>query len=422
MGIKGLTKFIAECGEPVSYREFAKQCIAVDAFQRIYKYCSSLNMWDDKVEMRNKFNKHLKAIMNCINQLIRFQIQPIFVFDGLAIASKAKHANKDIVDETINSDESSPEVPLETPEEKIKKDKKSHVNVFKISPQQIKECEKLIKYIGMPFLRAPYEADSQCAAITIYSNKTKKNISTIMTDDTDVLVFGAHSILKMLPIKSIQQFRMLLQEFIATNPNRSKKYSVKNIIDILNRQDIIQLFSTKFNITVEYDYNTLIEFSDPTTINFAIKYDIEVVLSFLTKKANAILEKLHKEPIKMTHENFVDMCVLFGTDYLPRLQGLTIDNIFEYFVESNFSIETFLKIVPVSVPSNFMEIVKDVKYYYENASVIDPSTIDTTIYEPNDRELACYLRDFGFSKFQSECNISKYRRNFDILTRFVYKN
>ena len=78
------------------------------------------------------------------------------------------------------------------------------------------------------------------------------------------------------------------------------------------------------------------------------------------------------------------MCVLFGTDYLQRLRHFTVNMIFDTFVISNCDLLEYVKKISenMKLPENYMESVYDVKYYYANASVIDPTTIDVKLKLP----------------------------------------
>jgi 5'-3' exonuclease len=270
MGIKELTKFIEPCGVLVSYDEYSHQYVAVDAFQKIYKYCvarcdtrgcketyihggvkisDTSNDSDtyNSIQSDEKtiFNKHLRAIINCVNQLIKFKIMPIFVFDGSSITSKVKNKKPTETSDTQNTNTDIKQENTHTKTEQIKKN-------FKISPQQIKECEILISHIGIPYVRAPFEADSQCAAMTMKT--CSADIKTVITDDTDALVFGSSSILRMLPMSLVDSVRILFSSFIKSSPDPSCEYSILDILEKnkMNGNDFICNLLNKMNFNIKY--------------------------------------------------------------------------------------------------------------------------------------------------------------------------
>ena len=430
MGIKELTKFIEQCGVLVSYDEYSNQYVAVDAFQKIYKYCvvrgngnTDSNGENDMCNIQNSakmtFNKHLRAIMNCINQLIKFKIIPIFVFDGSSITSKIK--NKITCEQNKKTTSITDQLYTKSDTTSIKNEQIK--KVFKISPQQIKECEILISHIGIPYVRAPFEADSQCAAMTMKT--CNAGIKTVITDDTDALVFGSRSILRMLPMTMVDSMRKLFSDFIKTSPNPDYEYSIHDILErnkiygncITNYGDIIFKLQNKLNINIKYSYKTIVKFSDMYAINFAIRYDIDDVLQFLKNRANNILIKNQKNIInEFTKTNFIDMCILFGTDYLPRIANMCVNDVFKHYVMSDFDIVKFVNTLENKhIPSNYLTTVDDVREYYMNASVIDPNTIDMTIYKPQDNEIYNQLQNSGFSYSFISNNLKNYKYNFSYL-------
>lgn len=428
MGIKGLTKFIGECGKLVSYSSYKNSYVAVDIFQKLYKYCAIRDNYS--TQMNVQYNKHLKAVMNCVNHLTKFQIIPIFVFDGSSLAMKIKNKKDSSIENDVQSiiiSDTSQNIFKKDTEnninenESVEKDEKKNVKrpSFKITPQQIKDCEKLLDYVGLPNIRAPYEADSQCAALTLMSNLI--NVQTVITDDTDALVFGAKSILRMLPITMVNTLRKLFNNYIETNPNKTQKICIRDIIKHLH-EDVRSLdLDQKINLDIQYSFDEIKTFSDMNIINFAISYELNDVNTFLLERANYILDENNLQRIeKFTKDNFIDMCILFGTDYSQRVNDMNIDEIFKNFVLSGLNVETFLDSLGSGHKSrnkNYIDQYNDVKEYYKNASVIDPRTVDISIKEPIDEELRSFLQSFGFSRYYTSSNLYKYKQNISTILK-----
>jgi hypothetical protein len=107
------------------------------------------------------------------------------------------------------------------------------------------------------------------------------------------------------------------------------------------------------------------------------------------------------------------MCILFGTDYLPRISSMCVNDVFKHYVMSDFDIVKFIDTLENKhIPTNYLEMVNDVKEYYMNASVIDPNTIDMTIYKPLENELCKQLQNAGFSYSFISNNLRNYKNNF----------
>lgn len=408
MGIRELSKFIETCGKIVPYNEYAGQYIAIDAFQCIYKYCCNKVYMDPQI----KFNGHIRAILNCSNNFINHGIVPIFIFDGSSIAIKVKNKASN---DTQNQYE------------------QHHANnfkqrQFKISPQQIKECEKILECLGIPHIRAPFEADSQCAALM--TKKSVVKVRTVMSEDTDTLVFGAMSMIRCIPYHVSIALEKLFKTFNATNSDR-EPHSICEMIDTIGSPEY-DILRNKLDIHIKYDRKMLSNMIEYGMSNFIIRYHIDDVLSFLKEATNKILTKNNRNTIDtFTHKNFVDMCILFGSDYLPRATNEHAIDIFERFVLFDMDIPKYTKNVfiegehhvirdatnsmnlsehntceklvcnehadDVNQMTHYISNVNSVNEYYMNASVIDPNTIDVTLYRPMKTELYECLKKQGFT-------------------------
>lgn len=541
MGIKGLTRFISRCGKLTLYESYASQWVAIDALQKIYNRCLA------KLNVGEITNEHVKSIINCIVQLTKYGIKPMFIFDGTSVYFKIKHKeqqniqpSKDgtVCDVTVNikdgmmgcdkKDEVRNEMrivkdginddikikgdvkddEIDTVKDcvsddiGIKKDVKSEKidivkdgiidgirikegvkcdkidivkgvvkdiveNVinkvssetkhtqprkqFKIEPKQIRECEKLIHLIGFPCIRAPYEADSQCAAMTMKNSHVK--MGTIITNDTDALAFGSSSILKMIQINIVSQLRQLFNDFIRKyndsiickkrvfDPKRAQclrtkrysdfdnlMYSINDMLTILGRTDQIKYFDDRLNINEKYPVSVIKKFCDMRNISFALKFELDDVLSYFTRSANKILIE-HKKTLisSFSQKCFIDLCILLGTDYMtipitkkklsesdtdPIIisekeshtetigdRQLSTEEIFEAYVLCNFNIKNVIDNMTVlsDIKKNeCMETVEIVREYYMNATVIDPNTIDMKINPAKNKEITELLDPMGF--------------------------
>lgn len=405
MGIRGLTRFIAQCGKLVTYNEYSGQYIAVDAFHRIYKYCSMKNMSEHVYEYA-----YICAVTSCASHLAQFNVIPFFVFDGTALQYKIK--NKESVEKSKQENTAHlKDTPIA---EKYQKG-------FKISPKQIKECEEIIKYLGFPQVRAPHEADSQCAAMTM--RQSVDRIGAIITDDTDALVFGASAILKMLSIKIVNILRDIFYNFCSKQVDTTIKYSIHDVLLILNMEKLEILLVHELDIHEKYSFAKIKQMSDKTTVQFALKIALNDVLECLKERSNIILRELNQSQItEFTKNDFINLCLVAGTDYSRRACTINIEQIFSLFVKCNFNVEKVLQNPQVATTLSVdelrtrMEVVYD---YYMNASVIDPNSIDMRLYKPNRSELAKLLPKYGFNYGLVDRTVRLFESNFSKLASMV---
>lgn len=385
MGVRGLFKFISRCGRITLYEKLAGQCVAIDVFQKIYKYCMN-----KKYNYDNPQNAHLKAILNTTNHLLQYNIIPVYIFDGTALQFKVKNKTTVKIENTNSTNEDG-----------------NITEFFKIAPKQIKECEKLIRLIGFKGFRAPYEADSQCAAMTMESCDTR--MVSVITDDTDTLVFGARSILRMFPYNVIMNIKLIIRLFLQKNQCSNQMFSFVDMIKLINQPELLERIKTHFDVRRKYDINDLRKIILSNDVNFAMEFTLEDVLNYLTSLTPYWGRK------KFTQSNLIDISILFGSDYLIRRVKDTNETIFNDYVKNDCDIQKYITFK--NLGENYLKVVLDVKNYYENASVMDPNTMDLSIDIPMKEELKTYLVEHGFPIWFIEMSILKYERIYDICSK-----
>jgi flap endonuclease-1 len=147
---------------------------------------------------------HIHAILLKTLSLLKNKIKPIFVFDGkppdiknfiLDTRKKTKSKTKQIINdiniELENSSDDSEKIILQ---EKLKK---LSARIITIGLEEIQECKQVLTLLGIPFIDAPEEADSQCAWLS------KNNIvDYVASEDMDLLTFGTKKLLRGLNSKN----------------------------------------------------------------------------------------------------------------------------------------------------------------------------------------------------------------------------
>lgn len=319
MGINCFSKFFSEILVKKDINDLKNKIVIVDAVYIIYKYCIAIrNTGKDYVNNNGNLSSHLFAIFNVSTFLLKNNITPIFVFDGKTpdikkntILDRKKKKVK-AINELNNT-----EIIIDT-NNYIKNFKKS----FHLEEIHYLECQLLLDSLSINYIIAPEEADSQCATLSYYNDK----IAGIISDDTDILVFGGKKLIKNFNIKT-----------------RSFEEYSKN--DILN---------------------------------------------FIIEKANNIRINHNLDMINnITHKDFITYCILLGNDYLDSIKYLKYDKIFEYLVLCDFDIIKFIDYIKINLNDskysyndeylqNYLEKFNNVYNYYLNSIVYDNN--DLVVY------------------------------------------
>ena len=291
MGSKGLWAFIKPVIKQVSLNKLKNKRLVIDIILYLHKYIISIR--NKGTEIKNKNNKnitHLVSLYNIIKQLTSYNILPICVFDGKPPELKKNTVNKrkmtvekskKIVDElnkeiiklyedweeinltddnvtkpeliTINENNLSCEndIYIEKIEEYEKIITSEYIKHFKkchsITKDEINECKDLLKLMGIPYITSTEEADKETAELY---NKYKHLMSGILTEDSDILLYGGGCIYKDINFVTNTVNEINISDVLEYLENKSKE-----IIDEYKIQYNYKIINDKFN------FNNLIDFS-----------------------------------------------------------------------------------------------------------------------------------------------------------------
>ena len=190
MGIKNLLKFFSDQTEIIkekNHNEYYGKKIAIDISILMYQVVIAIrNSGSDLTNMKGEITSHILGLFNKTISFLEKGIIPIFVFDG-----KPPQLKKKILETRRQSRKKALEKlsDAKTDSEKIKYLKRSVC----ISRVQIDQCRELLNLMGIPYIDAPQEADSQLAYLC------KENIVyAVLTEDMDILTFGSPRIIRNL--------------------------------------------------------------------------------------------------------------------------------------------------------------------------------------------------------------------------------
>lgn len=206
MGIKNLLKFLNNYDnivDVIDYDNFNGEKIAIDISIILYQVIIAIrNSGADLTNQQGYITSHILGLFNKTISLLKKNVVPIYVFDGIPPDFKKNtiDARKDIKKKAYLKYESSTD-----PDEKIKYFKRT----VSISQEQFNDCRELLKLMGIPYIDAPCEADSQCAYLV------KKNIAqSVITEDMDILTFGSNKIYRNFSSRNKSTLKIELKKVL----------------------------------------------------------------------------------------------------------------------------------------------------------------------------------------------------------------
>ncbi|KAI2467367.1 hypothetical protein F4781DRAFT_402601 [Annulohypoxylon bovei var. microspora] len=186
MGIQGLLPLLKSIQKPTELKKFNGETFAVDAYGWLHRGTVSCAI---ELAQGKPTRKYVDFAMNRVKMLQHFGITPYMVFDGGFLPSKAL---------TEASREKRREEAKKTGFELLKAGKptQAHTELQKavdVTPEMARHLIEELKKAGVPYVVAPYEADPQLVYL-----EQQGHVSGILSEDSDLLVFGAKRLLTKL--------------------------------------------------------------------------------------------------------------------------------------------------------------------------------------------------------------------------------
>ncbi len=180
-------------GKQVTVDELKGKTLAVDAFNMLYQFITTIRQPDGSplTDSKGRTTSHLIGLFYRLTNLLKKDVRFVFVFDGESHELKQAETRRraDIKQKAEEMYKEAKEV------EDLEQMKKYASRTARLSKEMIQESKDLISAMGIPFIEAPSEGEAQCAKIV-----RDGNAYAVMSQDADSMLFGAPRIIKNLSI------------------------------------------------------------------------------------------------------------------------------------------------------------------------------------------------------------------------------
>ncbi|KAI9925660.1 hypothetical protein ASPWEDRAFT_52276 [Aspergillus wentii DTO 134E9] len=186
MGIKGLHGLLKSIQKPCNLKKFSGQTLGVDAYGWLHRgtIACSVDLVLDKPT-----TKHIDFVLNRVRMLLYFGITPYLVFDGDDLPSKSG-TESDRHERRKQSKALGLELQRKGRMAEAYQELQKAVDV---TPYMARQLIEELKKLKIQYVVAPYEADAQLVYL-----EREGIINGIISEDSDMLVFGAKRLLSKL--------------------------------------------------------------------------------------------------------------------------------------------------------------------------------------------------------------------------------
>ncbi|KAJ5555191.1 hypothetical protein N7535_007632 [Penicillium sp. DV-2018c] len=186
MGIKGLHGLLKSIQKPCHLKKFSGQTLGVDAYGWLHRgtvACSADLVLD------NPTRKHIDFVLNRVRMLLFFGVKPYLVFDGDNLPSKSGTEQ-----DRYRRRQESKALGLELQRKgRMPEAYQEFQKAVDVTPYMARQLIEELKQMNVQYVVAPYEADAQLVYL-----EQQGDIDGIISEDSDLLVFGAKRLISKL--------------------------------------------------------------------------------------------------------------------------------------------------------------------------------------------------------------------------------
>lgn len=210
----------------IEFSELKGKTIAVDAFNAIYQFLSTIRQPDGTplMDSKKRVTSHLSGLFYRNINLLREGIKLVYVFDGEA--PKMKRATNDKRRE--NKDIAFEKYQRAKEEEDIESMGKYARQLSSIDSEKIAESKELLEAMGIAIIQAPGEGEAQASFMAQHND-----IYAVGSQDYDSLLFGAPRLIQNL---TLARKRKTFSGYVSIGPELIELGRVLNTLQINHDQ------------------------------------------------------------------------------------------------------------------------------------------------------------------------------------------
>ena len=241
MGVTELGKLInKEARREIKLEQLAGRCIALDAYNALYQFLSSIRQPDGTplMDRLGRVTSHLSGLFYRTINLLEAGIKVVYVFDGRPPEFKLIE-----IEERRRAKEKAIEEVVKALREGRREDVAKYMKraVF-LTSEIVDDAKKLLSYMGVPWVQAPSEGEAQAAYMAM-----RGHCWGVGSQDYDSLLFGSPRLVRNL---AVSPRRKIGEDVVEVSPEVIELDAVLKSLRLKNREQLVDLA-----ILLGTDYN-----------------------------------------------------------------------------------------------------------------------------------------------------------------------
>jgi flap endonuclease-1 len=227
--------------EEVSNEELKNKILAVDAYNLLYQFLSSIRQYDGSllVDSKGRVTSHLAGLFNRITKLMHYNMKFVFCFDGKVPDLKKQELQR----RKELKLEAQKKYDIAAEKQDTENMKKYASRTSRLTSEMIEDAKELITALGHVIIEAPSEGEAQASYLV-----KNKDADYVVSQDADCLLFGADKIIRNLTFSSKRK-RPGSYAYNEIKPEVIELNKVLNELEIKQDQLIV------LSILIGTDYN-----------------------------------------------------------------------------------------------------------------------------------------------------------------------
>ncbi len=178
--------------EEVELNYFSGRKIAIDAFNTLYQFISTIRQPDGTPlkDSQGRITSHLSGILYRVTNMVELGIRPVFVFDG-----EPPNFKKAEIEERKKRRAEAEEKWIEAVQSGDEYAKRYAQASARVDEYILESSKRLLGYMGIPIVQAPSEGEAQAAHMV-----KKGDADFVGSQDYDSLLFGTPRLARNLAI------------------------------------------------------------------------------------------------------------------------------------------------------------------------------------------------------------------------------